>query len=152
MNNMNRNVGEDDRAGFTLLEILVAVTIIAIMATVVVVKVIPRIGEAKQTKALAEIVHLKTALGLYRLDAGCFPTQEQGLQALVQRPTVPPVPAKYQASGYLDGGKVPKDPWGREYIYIVPGPEGDPFEILSYGAEGEPGGEGENADISSHGQ
>ncbi len=137
------------REGFTLVEILVVVTIIVILATLVGVRVIPRLGEAKQAKAVADIARLKTALSLYRLDTGMYPTQEQGLQALVACPTVEPIPAKYQAGGYLEGGQVPSDPWGREYVYLVPGADGEPFEIISYGADGEPGGEGENGDISS---
>ncbi|MDI6775410.1 MAG: type II secretion system major pseudopilin GspG [Verrucomicrobiota bacterium] len=140
------------RDGFTLLEILVVVMIIVILATIVGIKVIPRLGQAKQAKAVAEVATLKTALDLYRIDAGSYPTQEHGLQALAQRPIREPIPPKYPPHGYLNGGKVPLDPWGREYVYLAPGPEGEPYEIVSYGADGEPGGEGENADVSSHDQ
>ena len=136
-------------AGFTLLEILVVVMIIAILATIVGVKVIPSLGKAKRAAAFAQIVNMKSALKQYRLDTGVYPTQEQGLFALCEIPTRPPVPAKYQDGGYLDSRKVPVDPWNRDYIYLVPGPTGEPFLIISYGSDGEPGGEGEDADISS---
>lgn len=139
----------EKRQGFTLLEILVVVMIITILAAIVGVKVIPHLAKGKYAAATAQVRILKTALSIYRMDAGCYPTQEQGLQALVLKPTTEPIPLKYSPQGYLDSSKVPPDPWGREYVYIVPGPEGQPFEIISYGADHEPGGEAENADISS---
>ena len=137
------------RSGFTLLEILVVVLIITILATIVGVNVAKRPGEARAVAATAQIHTFKTALQLYRMEQGHYPTQRQGLQALVERPTSDPIPQVYPEGGYLESRAVPKDPWGHEFVYMVPGPETLPYEVLSYGADGQPGGEGENADISS---
>ena len=139
---MNKN-------GFTLLEILVVVLIITILATVVGVNVASKPGEARRAAAGAQIVTFRTALQLYRMKHGMFPTQQQGLAALCRAPTVPPVPADYPEEGYLETIHLPKDPWGRDYLYLTPGTQGSAFEILSYGSDGEPGGEGEAADVSS---
>lgn len=139
-------VGE---CGFTLLEILVVVLIITILATIVGVRVANRPDEARVAAARAQIAGLKTALRLYRMDNGRLPTQQQGLHALCERPQVEPRPRAYREDGYLDSHRVPDDPWGKPYVYLVPGRLGDPFEIISYGADGEPGGEGVEADISS---
>jgi general secretion pathway protein G len=140
-----------NRSGFTLLEILVVVLIITILATVVGINVAREPGRARVAAARAQIGTFKTALQLYRMDNGELPTQEQGLSALCELPARPPVPRNFRAEGYLDSRKLPADPWGREYVYLVPGPEGDgeAFVVLSYGADGEPGGTGENADILS---
>ena len=137
------------KAGFTLLEILVVVLIITILASIVAVKVIPRLGESKVAAAKAQMSNFDTALDLYRLDNGCYPTQEQGLEALCEKPKIPPLPVKYSDEGYLKKKMLPLDPWGHEYVYLVPGAEGEPYEIISYGSDGEPGGEKEAADISS---
>jgi general secretion pathway protein G len=135
--------------GFTLLELLVVVVIITILATIVGVKVAQRPGQARVAAAKAQIANFRTALQMYRMDNGRFPTMEQGLKALCEKPTTQPVPERYAEGGYLESRRVPADPWGREYVYIVPGPGGEPYEIISYGSDGEPGGEGEAADISS---
>ena len=135
------------RAGFTLLEILVVVLIITILATIVGVKVAQHPGQARVAAARAQMVVFRNALGLYRMNHGSVPTAAQGLAALCAKPSAPPVPDNYPPEGYLEGGKVPLNPWGHPYAYLVPGPRGQPFEIVSYGADGEPGGEGENADI-----
>lgn len=137
------------QAGFTLLEILVVVMIITILAAIVGVKLAGEPGKARKAAAMAQIQIFRTALQLYRMDNGALPTQEQGLAALCERPTAAPVPARYRQEGYLDSQKVPPDPWGREYAYLVPGPGKEPYVILSYGSDGEPGGEGEAADLSS---
>ena len=137
------------RQGFTLLEILVVVMIITILATIVAVRVIPELGKANVSKAVAQITNFQTALNLYRLDNKRFPTQAQGLQALCEQPTRPPIPDNYRTGGYLESPVLPRDPWDGEYVYIVPGSKGADYEIISYGADGEPGGEDENADISS---
>lgn len=138
------------RNGFTLLEILVVVLIIAVLATVVGVNVAREPGRARQAVAAAQIANLRTALQRYRMDHGMYPTQEQGLEALCRRPTRAPIPrGPYPPDGYLESSEVPLDPWGQPYIYLVPGSGNAPFEIVSYGADREPGGEGENADISS---
>jgi len=138
-----------NRNGFTLLEILVVVLIITILATIVGVSVAHHPGQARVTAAKAQITIFKTALATYRMEQGYLPTQEQGLKALVEKPTTPPIPERYPDEGYLESRHLPKDPWGHDYIYVVPGPKGEAFEIVSYGADGEPGGTGDAADISS---
>jgi len=138
-----------DRMGFTLLEILVVVMIITILATIVGISVAKRPGEARVMAATVQIKTFRTALQLYQMKHGCLPTQEQGLKALCEKPTTPPIPDSYPEGGYLESKKLPKDPWGRDYIYIVPGSKGDPYEIISYGSDGEPAGEGDAADIST---
>lgn len=137
------------RAGFTLLEILVVVLIITILATVVGVNVAQHPDKARVAAARTQIVTFKTALQMYRMDGGGYPTQDQGLGALCRRPESPPVPDRYPEGGYMDATEVPPDPWGRPYVYLAPGRNGEPFEVLCYGADGEPGGEGVDEDISS---
>jgi general secretion pathway protein G len=137
------------RAGFTLLEILVVVMIITMLATIVGINVAKEPGRARQAKARAQIGVFRLALQRYRMDSGRLPTQEQGMQALCTRPDKPPVPERYPDEGYLDGRKIPPDPWQRDYVYLSPGPAGEPFLVLSYGADGEPGGTGEDADVTS---
>jgi general secretion pathway protein G len=139
----------DARGGFTLIEILVVIMIITILASIVGVSVLRKPGEARVSAARMQIKQLQTAVQLYRTEQGNFPTQVQGLEALVKPPTSEPVPKKYPAEGYLDTRDVPKDPWGYDYIYLSPGRHTEPFEIVSYGSDGEPGGEGESNDISS---
>jgi len=139
----------NNKSGFTLLEILVVVLIITILATIVGVNVAREPGRARTAAAVAQIRSFKTALHVYRMEQGHVPTQQQGMFALCERPTVPPVPEKYPVDGYLESRNLPKDPWGNEYVYLVPGPEGERYEIRSYGADSEPGGEGEDADVSS---
>ncbi len=137
------------QAGFTLLEILVAVSIMMILAAVVGINIAGRTGEGRVARASADIKNLQTAIEMYRADNGRIPTPEQGLEALVRRPERQPVPNRYPEGGYLLSPRVPVDPWGRPYIYLVPGRRGERYEILSYGADGEPGGTGENAELSS---
>lgn len=137
------------RDGFTLLEILVVVLIITILATIVGVNVAKEPGKARAAAAAAHIGTLRTALQLYRMDNGMYPTQEQRLEALCTKPDRSPVPQRYREEGYLESRKLPVDPWGNPYVYLVPGRQGSPFEVLSYGGDGEPGGDGEAADISS---
>jgi general secretion pathway protein G len=137
------------KAGFTLLEILVVVMIITILATIVGVNVAKEPGRARVVAAKTQIGVFRQALQMYQMDQGQYPTQEQGLKALCERPQIPPLPAKYRAEGYLDSRNLPKDPWNHDYIYLIPGPEGAPYEIVTYGSDGEIGGEGESADISS---
>jgi general secretion pathway protein G len=111
------------------------------------VNVLPGLAKAKVGTAKAQIQEFRTALDLYRAEQGRYPTQQQGLPALVQKPTVPPIPATYPSEPYLKSRKIPLDPWGNEFVYMVPGPDGLPYEILSYGSDGEPGGTDEAADI-----
>jgi len=130
--------------GFTLIEVMVVVVILGLLAAIIVPKVMSRPDEARVVAARADIAAINQALKLYRLDNTFYPSTEQGLQALVQRPTTQPAPANWKQGGYLD--RVPKDPWGREYIYLNPGVNGE-IDIFSFGADGQPGGEGTNADI-----
>ena len=137
------------RRGFTLVEILVVLAIISLLAGVVVVNVAPNLNLGNQGKAKAQIQTFATALQTYRVAHGRYPTQDQGLDALVQCPTLPPVPQNYPEGGYLASRTLPLDPWGNPYLYLVPGRQNEPFEIFTYGADGEPGGTGADADISS---
>lgn len=137
------------RSGFTLLEILVVVMIITILASIVGVNVLRKPGEARVSAAKAQVKVLQTAVQVYRTEQGRLPTQEQGLEALVARPTSGPIPEAYPEDGYLESRRLPRDPWKNDFVYLVPGRDGEAFEIITYGADGEPGGEGEEADISS---
>ena len=134
--------------GFTLIEIMVVVIILGILAAYVAPKIMGRPDEAKQVKAKLDIASLESALKLYKLDNGTYPTTEQGLLALVEEPQTEPMPRKWHEGGYLEKGKVPADPWGNDFVYLAPGIQGD-FDIISYGADGVPGGEGKNQDINS---
>ena len=135
--------------GFTLLEIIIAMTIVAILGTVVGLQLHDLPQKGRVNAARTQLATFKTALEIYAADNGAPPTQQQGLAALVAPPTTPPVPAKWNPNGYLDSRTVPADPWGRPYAYLCPGPDGLPYEIVCYGADGEEGGEGFNADLST---
>lgn len=135
--------------GFTLLEIVVVVTIIAILSAVVIPRFFDKPGEARQAKARADIQALSTALNLYRLDNFAYPSTDQGLQALVQKPNGTPEARNWKSGGYVD--QLRKDPWGREYLYLSPGQRGD-FDLYSLGADGQPGGDGEAADVGNWGE
>jgi general secretion pathway protein G len=137
-----------DSRGFTLIEIMVVIIILGILAVYIGPKIMGRPGEAKQVKARVDIAALETALKLYKLDTGKYPATEQGLQALVQKPETGNVPNKWRDGGYLDKSRVPKDPWKNDFLYLSPGVHGD-FDIISYGADGVPGGEGEDKDVNS---
>ena len=137
------------RAGFTLVEILVVIAIISLLAGVVLLNIAPQIGMGSQAAAKAQIQVLSSAATTYRMAHGRYPTQPQGLEALVQKPSQEPIPENYPDGGYLSGRVVPPDPWKRPYVYLIPGRQDENFEILSYGADGEPGGSGANADLSS---
>jgi general secretion pathway protein G len=137
-----------DTRGFTLIELMVVIVILGILAMYIGPKLMGRPEEAKRVKAKMDIASLETALKLYKLDNGMYPSTEQGLQALVEPPETGNVPRKWRDGGYLEKGKVPNDPWGNEFVYLSPGLNGD-FDIISYGADGSPGGEGEGADINN---
>ncbi len=134
--------------GFTLIELLVVLIIIGILAGYVGPKIMGRPEEAKRTKAALQIKGLETALHLYKLDNGTYPSTEQGLQALVAPPETGRLPPKWRQGGYLEKATVPQDPWGNEFVYLSPGVNAD-FDLISYGADGESGGEGDNADINN---
>ena len=130
--------------GFTLIELMVVLVIMGVLAALIVPNIIGRTDEARVTAAKTDIGTIMQALKLYKLDNGFYPSQEQGLQALVAKPSTAPVPGNWKP--YLE--KLPNDPWGRPYQYLNPGVKG-PVDVFSYGADGKPGGEGSNADIGS---
>ncbi len=134
--------------GFTLIELMVVIIILGILAMWVAPKIMSRPGEARQVKARIDIQNLETALKLYKLDNGSYPSTEQGLQALVEMPETGTVPKNWKKGGYLEKDRVPTDPWGNDFIYLSPGLKGD-FDIISYGADGVPGGEDEDKDINN---
>jgi general secretion pathway protein G len=134
--------------GFTLIELMVVIVILSLLAVLVGPKIIGRSDDAKVADAKVQIRNLETGLKLYKLDSGNFPTTEQGLTALVNKPTAGKVPNNYKAEGYLESKNVPKDPWGNDYIYLSPGEHGD-YDLYSFGADGVRGGEGKNADVES---
>ena len=133
-------------SGVTLIEMMVVLVIIAIVAALVVPNVIGRPDEARVTAARTDVKTIGATLEMYKLDNHAYPTTAQGLQALVTRPTSPPIPPNWAASGYLP--QVPSDPWGRPYVYRSPG-QGKPYDLVSAGADGKPGGEGVDADIGN---
>lgn len=130
--------------GFTLIEVMVVVVILALLAGIVVPKIMSRPDEARVVRAQGDIAGIVQALKLYRLDSGMYPSTEQGLAALVQRPTASPLPNNWKPGGYLD--RIQKDPWGRDYQYLNPGVRGE-IDVFSLGADGQAGGDGNNADI-----
>lgn len=130
--------------GFTLIELMVVLVIIGVLASLVVPSVLDRVDEAKVTAARTDVNSLMEALKRYRLDNQRYPTSEQGLQALVAKPTTGPIPPNWKPT--LD--KLPNDPWGRPYQFANPGVKG-PIDVFSYGADGQAGGEGKDGDIGS---
>ena len=133
-------------AGFTLIEIMVVIVILAVLATLVAPKILGRTDDAKVTKAKVDIQSLNGALDMYRLDNGFYPGTGQGLEALVSQPSGEPAPKKWRQGGYVN--KLPNDPWGNPYLYLSPGTHGS-VDIWSQGADGAPGGDGLDADIGS---
>lgn len=134
------------QGGFTLIEILVVVVILGILASIIVPKIMKRPEEARRTKAKMDIKAIETALNLYRLDNGVYPSTEQGLDALVTKPTTGIIPKNWKEEGYLD--KDPKDPWKNPFVYLSPGLHKE-FDLESYGADGVDGGEGKDADVEN---
>lgn len=138
----------NNRGGFTLIEIMVVIVILAMLAAIVGPKLMGRTDDAKVTDAKVQIKNVETALKFYKLDNGVYPSTEQGLNALISKPTVGVIPKSYKDGGYLESKKVPKDPWGNDYLYVSPGEHGD-YDLFSYGTDGAKGGDGKNADITS---
>lgn len=130
--------------GFTLIELMVVLVILGVLAALIVPNVIDRTDDARQTAARADLANITQALKLYKLDNQRYPTAEQGLQALVTKPTTQPVPTNWKP--YLE--KLQNDPWGRPYQYLVPGVKGE-IDVMSFGADGKTGGEGKDADIGT---
>jgi general secretion pathway protein G len=134
--------------GFTLLEIIVVVFILSILAAIVAPKIIGRTDDARIAEAKVQIKNFETALKLFKLDNGFYPSTEQGLEALIEQPTTGKIPLKYREGGYLEQKTIPLDPWENPYLYISPGVYGD-FDLICYGADGREGGEGKDADIEN---
>lgn len=132
--------------GFTLIEVMVVIVILGILAALIVPKVMSRPDEARIIAVKQDVASLAQALKLYKLDNMNYPATDQGLQALVTKPSTPPLPPNWKPGGYVE--RLPKDPWGRDYLYLNPGQHGE-IDIFSRGADGEPGGEGGNADIGN---
>ncbi|WP_423226995.1 type II secretion system major pseudopilin GspG [Marinobacter halodurans] len=139
MKQLNRN------AGFTLIEIMVVMVILGLLVAIVAPNILGRSDQARVTVAQTQMSNIANALDLYRLDNGSYPSTQQGLQALVTKPSGSPEPKNWNPDGYLKS--VPEDPWGNEYQYISPGVNG-PYDLFSYGSDGREGGEGDAADIS----
>jgi general secretion pathway protein G len=137
-----------NRTGFTLIEIMVVIVILAMLAALVGPKLMGRTDDAKIQTTRTQIGNLETALKLYKLDNGTYPSTEQGLNALISKPTVGIIPKSYKDGGYLEKTQVPKDGWGNDYLYISPGEHSD-YDLFSYGADGAKGGDGKNSDISN---
>jgi general secretion pathway protein G len=136
------------QAGFTLIELMVVIVILGVLAGMIIPRIMGRPDEARQAKAKIQMTALESALKLYKLDNGGYPTTEQGLQALVEAPTVGNLPKNWREDGYLDKGRIPKDPWGNEFVYLSPGSHGD-FDLICLGKDGEFGGEGVDQDINN---
>lgn len=134
------------QAGFTLIEVMIVIVIMGIMASLIVPKIMGRPDEARVVASKQDIASILQALKLYKLDNHRLPSTEQGLQALVTKPSSPPVPSNWKSDGYLD--RLPKDPWGNPYQYLSPGLNGD-IDVFSFGSDGAIGGEGNDADIGS---
>ncbi len=135
--------------GMTLIEIMVVITILGLIATVVTVNVLDRLDEAKVDTAKTQMKGFEEALDQFRRDNGFYPSTEQGLIALIEKPSIGRVPKRFPPKGYLKGNKVPQDPWGCDYSYYSPGIQGHEYEIYSTGRDCQEGGEGIDADISS---
>ena len=144
---MNLDHKRNER-GFTLIEIMVVIIILGILASYVAVRITGQTEDARRTQAKVQIETFETALKLYKLDNGSYPSTEQGLQALVEAPATGKLPRNWREGGYLEKGRIPKDPWGDDYIYLSPGFHGD-FDIMSYGDDNNPGGEGKDADVNN---
>ncbi len=141
---MRLNPARSALRGFTLIELMVVLVIIGVLAALIVPNVLDRADDARTTAARTDVANLMQALKLYKLDNQRYPTAEQGLKALVTKPTVNPVPPNWKP--YVE--KLPNDPWGRSYQYLNPGVKGE-IDVMSFGADGQSGGEGKDADIGS---
>jgi len=132
--------------GFSLIEVLVVLVIMGLLVSIIAPNVLGRADDARVQKVFADFSAIETALRMYRLDNYSLPTSEQGLQALVTRPSLAPVPTNWKSGGYLQS--LPLDPWGNPYLYLSPGTQGE-YDLFSFGADGVRGGEGQNADLGN---
>jgi general secretion pathway protein G len=136
--------------GFTLIEIMAVVLIIGLLGTIVGAVVFSQVDKARVTTATTQIRQLEAALDFYRMDNGRYPTTEQGLDALVHKPSIEPEPRFYRPEGYLQGGRLPADPWGEAYQYVAPGSHNPhAFDLWTLGADGKAGGEGVDSDVGN---
>jgi general secretion pathway protein G len=143
---MQKVISQRRARGFTLIEIMVVVVIMGVLAALVVPKLLNRTGEAKVAAGKVDIANIVQSLKLYKLDNQRYPTTEQGLKALMEKPTTGPAANGWKAGGYLE--KMPKDPWGNPYQYLSPGVRGE-IDVFSFGADGQAGGTGDDADIGN---
>lgn len=138
------------QSGFTLIEIMVVLVILGLLASLLGPQILGRVDDARITKAKNDIGAIETALKMYKLDTGVYPTTEQGLNALIEMPETDPVPTGWKTGGYIEATSI-KDPWNNDYIYRSPTDNEDrDYEIISLGADGKEGGEDENADIKNY--
>lgn len=141
--------GKNSESGFTLIEIMVVVVILAVLAGLVIPRILERPEEARRAKARIQIESIEGALKLFKLDNGFYPSTEQGLAALVEEPSTGRIPKNWKEGGYLEKGIVPLDPWENPFIYISPGIHNKEYDLESYGADNEDGGEGIDADVEN---
>jgi general secretion pathway protein G len=134
--------------GFTLIEIMVVITILGILAALIVPRVVGRTDDARIAAAKQDVAQIMSALKLYRLDNGRYPTTEQGLRALLEKPSLDPIPNNWKTGGYLERSSLPRDPWGKEYQFLSPGLKSE-IDVFSFGRDGQTGGEGPDADIGN---
>jgi len=146
---MKSQISDKRVKGFTLIEIMVVVIILGLLAGLVLPRILGQEERARVEAAKVQIRALESALDAFKLDNGFYPSTDQGLDALIKKPETGRVSTKWREGGYLKPARIPKDPWGNDYMYVSPGGEGREYEIVSYGADGQPGGEGNNADIES---
>lgn len=144
----HKSIFSGKNSGFTLIELMVVIVILSILAVYMMPRLMGRPEQARRIKARTDIQALETALKLYKLDNGRYPTTDQGLEALIRPPDSGPQPKDWREGGYLEKSRIAKDPWGNDYVYKSPG-DHDDYDIISYGADGEPGGDGDDADIKS---
>lgn len=149
LSKMRKVLAGHGERGMTLIEIMAVIAIIGLIMGIVAVGIVPRLKKAERKSAEIQMRNVEAALDQFRLDNGFYPGTDQGLRALVEQPISGRAPRDYQEGGYLKGGKVPKDPWGNDFLYLSPGNQGNPYEIISFGADSKEGGEGEDADIHS---
>lgn len=138
-----------NQKGFTLIEIMVVVIILGLLAGLVLPRIMGQEDQARIESAKVQIRSLEGALDAFKLDNGFYPATEQGLQALIAKPESGRIPNRWREGGYLKPARIPKDPWGKDFVYLSPGNEGRDYDIISHGADNEPGGEGKNSDIES---
>lgn len=149
MNRKPERSRASSRAGFTFLEVFIAMLIVVVLSGVAGLSYYTHLKKARRDATILQVRTFRQALQMYRASHSALPTQAQGLEALVAVPTRPPVPENYPEEAYLETRNLPRDGWGNEFVYSVPASDGSAYEIVSYGSDGEPGGSGDAADISN---